>query len=94
MIITPATNKIALQAQKEGLTDIFSEAGAVFSNPTCGACLGGYMGILGDNEKCISTTNRNFVGRMGARSSEVYLANSAVAAASAILGKIADPSDV
>jgi len=94
MIITPATNKIALQAQKEGLTDIFSEAGAVFSNPTCGACLGGYMGILGQNEKCISTTNRNFVGRMGDRSSEIYLANSAVAAASAIAGKIIDPRDL
>jgi len=94
MIITPATTKIALQAQKEGLTDIFNEAGAVFSNPTCGACLGGYMGILGQNEKCISTTNRNFVGRMGDRSSEIYLANSAVAAASAVAGKIIDPRDL
>lgn len=91
LIITPATQKIALQAQKEGLIDIFIEAGAVVSNPTCGACLGGYMGILGAGERCISTTNRNFVGRMGDRSSEVYLANSAVAAASAIAGKIADP---
>ena len=94
MIITPATNKIALQAQKEGLTDIFAEAGAVFSNPTCGACLGGYMGILGEGEKCISTTNRNFIGRMGDRTSEIYLANSAVAAASAVAGKIADPRDL
>ncbi len=91
MIITPATNKIAIQAAKEGLTEIFSEAGAVFSNPTCGACLGGYMGILGENEKCISTTNRNFIGRMGDRTSEIYLSNSAVAAASAIAGKITDP---
>ena len=94
LIITPATQKIALQAQKEGLIDIFIQAGAVVSNPTCGACLGGYMGILGAGERCISTTNRNFVGRMGDRSSEVYLANSAVAAASAIAGKIADPRDL
>ena len=65
----------------------------MISNPTCGACLGGYMGILGDNERCVSTTNRNFVGRMGARNSEVYLANSAVAAISAIKGKIADPRE-
>ncbi len=91
LIITPATQKIFLQAQKEGLIDIFIEAGAVVSNPTCGACLGGYMGILADNEKCISTTNRNFVGRMGARTSEIYLANSAVAAISAIEGRIKDP---
>ncbi len=94
LIITPATQKIAMQAQKEGLVDIFIEAGAVFSNPTCGACLGGYMGILGKDEKCISTTNRNFVGRMGDRSSEIYLANSAVAAASAVAGKIVNPKDV
>ncbi|TQV62949.1 MAG: 3-isopropylmalate dehydratase large subunit [Sulfurovum sp.] len=91
MIVTPATQKIFLQAQKEGLMDILIEAGAVVSNPTCGACLGGYMGILGDGERCVATTNRNFVGRMGARSSEIYLANSAVAAASAIAGKIVDP---
>ena len=91
LIITPATQKIALQAQKEGLMDIFVEAGAVVSNPTCGACLGGYMGILGAGERCVSTTNRNFVGRMGDRSSEVYLAKSAVVADSAIAGKIADP---
>ncbi len=94
MIVTPATQKIFKQAQKEGLIDIFIDAGAVVSNPTCGACLGGYMGILGDNERCVSTTNRNFVGRMGARSSEVYLANSAVAAASAISGKLSDPRDL
>jgi 3-isopropylmalate/(R)-2-methylmalate dehydratase large subunit len=91
MIVTPATQKIFLQAQKEGLMEILINAGAVVSNPTCGACLGGYMGILGDNERCVATTNRNFVGRMGARSSEIYLANSAVAAASAIAGKIVDP---
>lgn len=91
LIITPATQKISLQAQKEGLVEIFVEAGAVFSNPTCGACLGGYMGILGKGERCVATTNRNFVGRMGDRTSEIYLANSAVAAASAVIGKITDP---
>lgn len=91
MIVTPATQKIFMQAEKEGLIDILIEAGAVVSNPTCGACLGGYMGILGDGERCVATTNRNFVGRMGSRSSEIYLANSAVAAASAIAGKIVDP---
>jgi 3-isopropylmalate/(R)-2-methylmalate dehydratase large subunit len=80
-----------LQAYKLGYVDIFVEAGAVFSNPTCGACLGGYMGILGDGEKAIATTNRNFVGRMGARTSEVYLANSAITAASAIAGYIVGP---
>ena len=94
LIITPATQKISLQAQKEGLVDIFVEAGAVFSNPTCGACLCGYMGILGQGERCVATTNRNFIGRMGDRSSEIYLANSAVAAASAVMGKIADPRDL
>jgi len=94
LIITPATQKISLQAQKEGLVEIFIKAGAVFSNPTCGACLGGYMGILGKDEVCISTTNRNFVGRMGDRSSKIYLANSAIAAASAITGKITDPRDL
>jgi len=94
MIVTPATQKILLQAQDEGLMKILIEAGAVVSNPTCGACLGGYMGILGDNERCVATTNRNFVGRMGARTSEIYLANSAVAAASAIAGKIVDPRDI
>lgn len=91
LIITPATQKIARMAEKEGLIEILIEAGAVVSNPTCGACLGGYMGILGAGERCISTTNRNFVGRMGDRSSEIYLASSAVAAASAITGKITDP---
>ncbi|MDD5549173.1 MAG: 3-isopropylmalate dehydratase large subunit [Sulfurovaceae bacterium] len=91
MIVTPATQKIFMQAEKEGLIDILIEAGAVVSNPTCGACLGGYMGILGDGERCVATTNRNFVGRMGARTSEIYLANSAVASASAIAGKIVDP---
>jgi 3-isopropylmalate/(R)-2-methylmalate dehydratase large subunit len=74
--------------------DIIIDAGGVVSNPTCGACLGGYMGILGDDEVAIATTNRNFVGRMGSRSSKVYLANSAVAAASAITGVITDPATI
>ncbi len=94
MIVTPATQKILKEAEKRGYIDTLIDAGAVVSNPTCGACLGGYMGILGDNERCVSTTNRNFVGRMGARTSEVYLANSAVAAASAVAGKIADPREL
>ena len=94
MIVTPGTQKILRQAQKAGIIDILVDAGAVVSNPTCGACLGGYMGILGDNEVCISTTNRNFVGRMGSRSSKVYLSNSAVAAASAISGYITNPKDL
>ena len=94
MIVTPATQKILKEAEKAGYIDTLIDAGAVVSNPTCGACLGGYMGILADNEVAISTTNRNFVGRMGARSSKIYLANSAVAAASAITGYISSPSDV
>lgn len=91
MILTPGTQKILRDATKAGYIDTLVDAGAVVSNPTCGACLGGYMGILGDDEVCISTTNRNFVGRMGSRSSKIYLANSAVAAASAISGYITDP---
>ena len=91
LIITPGTQKILREATKLGYIDILIDAGGVVSNPTCGACLGGYMGILGDNEVAVSTTNRNFVGRMGSRSSKVYLANSAVAAASAIAGYITDP---
>ncbi|PZT48035.1 3-isopropylmalate dehydratase large subunit [Helicobacter valdiviensis] len=94
LIITPGTQQIYKDAHKLGYIDILLESGALISNPTCGACLGGYMGILGDNERCVSTTNRNFVGRMGARNSEVYLANSAVAAYSAIQGKIADPREI
>jgi 3-isopropylmalate/(R)-2-methylmalate dehydratase large subunit len=91
MIVTPATQKILEEASEKGYIKDLVDAGAVVSNPTCGACLGGYMGILGDDEVSISTTNRNFVGRMGARSSKIYLSNSAVAAASAIAGKIARP---
>ncbi len=91
LIVTPGTQRIYKEAHSLGYIDTLLESGALISNPTCGACLGGYMGILGDNERCISTTNRNFIGRMGARTSEVYLANSAVVAISALKGKIADP---
>ena len=92
-IVVPATPTIWKQAQTEGLFDIFYDAGCVISAPTCGACLGGFMGVLAEGEKCVSTTNRNFVGRMGHPKSEVYLASPATAAASAIEGKLADPRD-
>jgi 3-isopropylmalate/(R)-2-methylmalate dehydratase large subunit len=90
-IVVPATPVIWKQAMDEGLFDIFYEAGCVIAAPTCGACLGGFMGVLAEGEKCVSTTNRNFVGRMGHPKSEVYLASPATAAASAIEGKLADP---
>lgn len=90
-IVIPATQSIYLQAMREGLLEIFIEAGAVVSTPTCGPCLGGYMGILAEGERCVSTTNRNFVGRMGHVKSEVYLASPAVAAASAVAGRIISP---
>lgn len=93
-IIIPATQAIYIQAMDEGLLKIFIEAGAVVSTPTCGPCLGGYMGILASGERCVSTTNRNFVGRMGATDSEIYLASPAVAAASAVTGKLSQPSDL
>lgn len=93
-IVIPATQEIYLQCIEEGLTKIFVEAGAIVSTPTCGPCLGGHMGILAHDEKAISTTNRNFVGRMGHVSSEIYLANPAVAAASAVTGYITDPAEL
>ncbi len=93
-IVIPGTQQIYLDAMKEGLLEIFIKAGAVVSTPTCGPCLGGYMGILAGGERCISTTNRNFVGRMGSPKSEVYLAGPAVAAASAIKGKITSPEKI
>ena len=93
-IIIPATQAIYLQAMEEGLLKTFIEAGAVVSTPTCGPCLGGYMGILADRERCVSTTNRNFVGRMGHVGSEVYLASPAVAAASAVTGRISSPDEL
>ena len=94
VIVIPGTQKIYLDAMEEGLVRTFIEAGAVVSTPTCGPCLGGHMGVLAENERCVSTTNRNFVGRMGHVDSEVYLASPAVAAASAITGKISGPSEV
>ena len=93
-IVIPATQTIYLKALEEGLLTTFIQAGAVVSTPTCGPCLGGYMGILAAGERCVSTTNRNFVGRMGHVDSEVYLASPAVAAASAITGKITSPADI
>ncbi|HIJ72022.1 MAG TPA: 3-isopropylmalate dehydratase large subunit [Planctomycetes bacterium] len=90
-IVVPATPAIWKQAMDEGLFEIFYEAGCVISAPTCGACLGGFMGILAEGQKCVSTTNRNFVGRMGHPRSEVYLVSPATAAASAVEGKITDP---
>lgn len=93
-IILPGTQDIYLQAIREGLAEIFVEAGAVLSTPTCGPCLGGHMGILGKGERAVSTTNRNFVGRMGHVESEVYLTSPAVAAASAVTGYISDPDEV
>ena len=93
-IIIPATNEIYLQAIHEGLVDIFINAGAIVSTPTCGPCLGGYMGILAENERAVSTTNRNFVGRMGHVTSEVYLASPYVAAASAVTGKLSSPEEL
>ena len=93
-IVIPATQAIYLQCIREGLMEIFVEAGAVVSTPACGPCLGGYMGILAEGERCISTTNRNFVGRMGHVDSEIYLASPAVAAASAVTGKISCPCEL
>ncbi len=93
-IIIPATQKIYKQCITEGLAEIFIDAGAIISTPTCGPCLGGYMGILAEGERALATTNRNFVGRMGHPGSEVYLASPAVAAASAITGRITNPDDI
>jgi len=93
-IILPGSQQVYLDALREGLIGIFIRAGAAVSTPTCGPCLGGHMGVLADGERCISTTNRNFVGRMGSPKSEVYLSNPAVAAASAIKGRISSPEEV
>ena len=93
-IVIPGTQQVYLEALRGGLIEDFISAGAAVSTPTCGPCLGGYMGVLAAGERCVSTTNRNFVGRMGSPQSEVYLANPAVAAASAILGRIASPEEV
>ncbi|MBN1151951.1 MAG: 3-isopropylmalate dehydratase large subunit [Dehalococcoidia bacterium] len=93
-IVIPGTQQVYREALKEGLIEVFLDAGAVVSAPTCGPCLGGYMGILAPHEKCLSTTNRNFVGRMGSPESEVYLAGPAVAAATAVTGHISPPGEI
>ncbi len=93
-IIIPGSQQVYLDALGERLIEIFIKAGAAVSTPTCGPCLGGHMGVLAAGERCISTTNRNFVGRMGSPQSEVYLANPAVAAASAIAGRITSPEEI
>ena len=93
-IVIPATQEVYLQAMREGLLETFIRAGAVVSTPTCGPCLGGHMGILADHERCVSTTNRNFVGRMGHITSEVYLASPYTAAASAVLGRLSTAEEV
>ena len=94
VIVIPGTQEVYLQCIEEGLMTIFVKAGAVVSTPTCGPCLGGHMGVMAAGEKAVSTTNRNFVGRMGHVDSEVYLASPAVAAASAITGKISSPEEL
>ena len=93
-IVIPATQAVYLEAMEKGLLKIFIEAGAIVSTPTCGPCLGGHMGILAAKERAVSTTNRNFVGRMGHTDSEIYLASPAVAAASAVMGKLSEPSEL
>jgi 3-isopropylmalate/(R)-2-methylmalate dehydratase large subunit len=93
-IIIPGTQQVYLDALLEGLIEIFIKAGAVVSTPTCGPCLGGHMGVLAEGERCVATTNRNFVGRMGSTKSEVYLSNPAVAAASAVAGRLVHPDEV
>jgi 3-isopropylmalate/(R)-2-methylmalate dehydratase large subunit len=94
LIVIPATQEITMQALREGLLEVFVEAGAAVSTPTCGPCFGGHMGLLARGERAIATTNRNFVGRMGHPESEVYLSSPTVAAASAVMGRIAHPDDV
>jgi 3-isopropylmalate/(R)-2-methylmalate dehydratase large subunit len=93
-IVIPGTQDVYLEAMRRGYIEIFIRAGAVVSTPTCGPCLGGHMGVLADGEKAISTTNRNFVGRMGSTGAKIYLSNPAIAAASAILGRIASPNEI
>jgi 3-isopropylmalate/(R)-2-methylmalate dehydratase large subunit len=93
-IVIPGSQQVYKDALRQGLVEVFLESGAVFSTPTCGPCLGGHMGVLAGGERAVSTTNRNFRGRMGHRDSEVYLAGPAVAAASAVAGRIAGPEEV
>jgi 3-isopropylmalate/(R)-2-methylmalate dehydratase large subunit len=94
MIVVPATQRIYREALAEGLLDLFVEAGAIVSTPTCGACFGGHMGVLGAGERAVTTTNRNFRGRMGSPQAEVHLANAYVAAAAAVAGEVIDPSEL
>jgi len=94
LIVIPATQRIYLQAMQEGLLEILAEAGATIAVGTCGPCLGGYFGVLAAGERCLSTSNRNFIGRMGSPKGEIFLANSAVAAATAVLGRIAHPEEL
>jgi 3-isopropylmalate/(R)-2-methylmalate dehydratase large subunit len=93
-IVVPASTDVYLEALREGLLEVFAEAGCAVATTTCGPCLGGYMGVLAEGERCVSTSNRNFPGRMGHVRSEVYLANPAVAAASAVAGRLAGPEEV
>ncbi|MEM2357453.1 MAG: aconitase family protein, partial [Candidatus Bathyarchaeia archaeon] len=91
LIVIPASQEVYLQSLKEGLIEILVKAGAIIGNPNCGPCLGGHMGLLASNEICVSTSNRNFIGRMGSSSAKIYLVSPATAAASAIYGEIVDP---
>jgi 3-isopropylmalate/(R)-2-methylmalate dehydratase large subunit len=93
-IIIPGSQQVYLDALTMGLIEVFIKAGAIVSTPTCGPCLGGHMGVLAAGERCLSTTNRNFMGRMGSPESEVYLSNPAVAAASAVTGRITSPEEI
>ncbi|MDP6101268.1 MAG: aconitase family protein, partial [Dehalococcoidia bacterium] len=94
LVVIPGTQEVYLEAMKEGLLEAFVRAGGSVSPPTCGPCIGGFMGILAAGERCVATTNRNFIGRMGSTDSEIYLANPAVVAASAITGRITHPQEV
>ena len=94
LMVIPATQRVWQQANSEGLLDLFAQAGASVSTPTCGACLGGHMGVLGPGEVCVSTSNRNYVGRMGDPTAQVYLTNPAVAMASAVAGELVHPTEV